>query len=633
MTPTGAGRASVVMTRMASAPLIRLRRTAARLRIRAVSILNSQFSILVGAHSAPALAFVFILTFPLHAALTSSALTGQVTVTDARADGVTVTALSRATQLVRTTMTNARGRYFLGALAPGEYDVTFARNGLTSVTRPATVELGRVARADAKLEPNDDEESVMSTAITVSVADTTAITTHFSADELERVPLRRDLATATALSPVLPALPAIVDDTAMFFPTLLGEEALDEVTVVRGAQPVELEVGGSGIILARTRSGTDTVFLSLRDTYSNLDGGGNVLETASGGRIVPDRLWFFAAGWAGEATDVRLYKLRGLTLKLDAQAAAAHHFVAAYTDADARFANSRGIPLGTTTASVRYTGVLDEQLTAEAIVSRSETDFPVFPVRDDAVAAKVAYRIGDHVVSAGGQHSKRQGDDVDALYVSDRWAFDRWTVDAGVRRDDDRTLARAAAAFDLRSSTGSHAIVASWGEYSEENGPGGITQRPPAFRVASIGYTSSLESSGAARIDLLHYDGSRNMDQVQLDARYRLFDRFLAGASYVYVRAHSQPTGTADVDGHLATIVLGLQLPVGGHELAATVLERYDAQTWTTGAGVRYEIPYRRVSLTLAGDATNVFDAGNSPEFFNTTAERRGLRFWARIRR
>jgi Carboxypeptidase regulatory-like domain len=574
-------------------------------------------------------AFLLLLTLPLHAALTTSALTGQVTVTNARADGVTVTALSRATQLVRTTMTNGRGRYFLGALAPGEYDVTFARKGLSSVTRPATVELGRVARADATLEPNDDEESVMSTAITVSVADTTPITTHFAADELERVPLRRDLDTALTLSPVLPSLPAIVDDTAMFFPTLLGEEALDEVTVVRGAQPIELAGGVTGVILARIRSGSDTLFLSVRDTYSTHDGGGHVLESASGGRIVPQRLWFFASGWGGDATDAGMYRLRGLTLKLDAQAAAAHHFTATYTDADTRFSRDRVFPgIGTTAASVRYTGILDERLTAEALVSRAEAGDAFLPLRDDALAAKISYRTGDHVISAGGQRSKHPNSDVDALYLGDRWTFDRWTVDAGLRRDGDRTLTRAAAAFDLRSSTGSHAIVASWGEYLTDNPSPGFT-RQPALRIASIGYTSSLESSGAARIDLLHYAGAgTTMDQVQLDARYRLFDRFLAGASYVYSRIDPRPFFLPE---HLATVVLGLQLPIGGRELGATVLERYDARTWTTGIGVRYEIPIRRVSLTLAGDATNVFDSAESGPFI--TPEGRGLRFWARVRR
>lgn len=565
------------------------------------------------------LILTLIVTFPVHAAITSSALTGRVMTGNAPARNATVTLALRATPTVRTATTNARGTYWLGALTPGEYDVTFSRAGLASLTRPVTIELGRVARADARLEPSDDEESVTSTATTVSVANTTAITTHFTAEELERIPLRRDVTTAEALSPVLPGNEIIVDDTAMFYPTLLGEEALEETTVVRGAQPIELDRLGGSVILARTRSGRDELFLSLRDTYSTHDGGGHVLESAGAGRIVPGRLWLFAAGWGGNATDVGLRKLRGLSLKLTSQASASHHVVAAHTDADTR---SSIFDLGTTATSLRYTGVFDRHLTAEAVVSRSNGDSDDVHLRDDAVSAKASYRIADHVVSVGGSRGDRlTSRAVDAFFVSDRWAAGRWTVDAGARHDDERTTTRVAVAFDLRSSQGSHALVASWGEYLDEPRPGfPAPARLPVLRIASIGYTSSLESSGTARLDLFHYEGARAMDQVQADARYRIFDRFEAGGSYVYTRTDEPDPFGHEVPEHLVSARTGVQLPVAGHEFAAMVLERYDSQTWTTDFGVRYEIPIRRVALTLAGDATNVFDAAE-------------FRVWARVRR
>jgi hypothetical protein len=481
------------------------------------------------------------------------------------------------------------------------------------------IELGRVARADARLEPSEDEESVTSTATTVSVANTTAVTTHFTAAELERIPLRRDVTSAAAMTPVLRESETIVDDTAMFFPSLLGEDALDEVTIVRGAQPIELDRVGSSVILARTRSGVDELYLSLRGTHSTDDGGGYVLESTSGGPIVPERLWFFVAGWGGDATDVRLHKLRGLAAKLTAQAGASHHLIASRIDADA---HSSLLSLGSSASSLRYTGVPHQRLTVEAIVSRSTGDLESFRLRDDAVAAKVSYRIADHVISAGGSHSNQWTmRDVDALFLSDRWASGRWTVDAGVRRDDDRTMTRVALAFDLRSSQGSHALVASWGEYLDTLQPAqpGLA-RTPVLRVAGIGYTSSLESSGTARIDLFHYDGAREMDQVQADLRYRLFDRFEAGGSYVYSRSDEKGLVVRQVPEHLVSVRAGVQLPLAGHEFAAMAFERYDSTSWTTDLGVRYDIPYRRIALTLAADATNVL---NAAEF----------RLWARIRR
>ncbi len=561
------------------------------------------------------LATLFVLlTFPLFADLTQSALTGEVKIGNAPAAGVTITATSRATQTSRTATTNARGRYWIGALTPGAYDITFSRAGLTSLTRPVIIQLGRIARADARLEISADEESVQSTATTVSVAESTVISTHWSADELERTPLRRDVITAIVLSPVFPRADTILNDATVFAPSLLGEEALDEVTVVRGAQPIELDSVGSSVILARTRSGSHEFTALLRGTYSTRDDGGYVLESASGGRIVPQRLWFFASGWAGDPADLGLQKLRGLTVKADAQAGAAHHLTASHFDADAK---TSLFQFGTTTSSLRYTGVLQERLVAEAIVSRARVGSGDFRQSGDEAAAKVSYRVGDHVVSAGGSRSDHIENNLEAFFVSDRWSAGPWTVDAGVRRDEQRTTSRVAAAFDLQSERGSHAIVASWGEYLETPfvlGPG-LPPRSPVLRLDTLCSSSSLESTGAARVDVLHYDGALELDQVQLDARYRMFDRLEAGGSYVYTRGDR-----LFFPEHLATARVGVQVPLAGHEFAATILERYDSDTWRTDVGVRYEIPYRRVALTVAADAHDVLEASE-------------YRLWARIRR
>jgi hypothetical protein len=561
---------------------------------------------------------ILFLAFPALADLTQSALTGSVTIGDAPASGATVTITSRATNTVRIATTNARGTYWIGALTPGEYDVTFSRAGFGSLTRPATIELGRITRSDARLEASEDEETVLSTVKTVSVAETTAITTHFWSDELERVPLRRDVSSAAELAPVILDGETIVDDATLFFPTLLGEEVLEEVTIVRGAQPIELDGFGGNVILARTRSGSDAFSLSLRDTYATRDGGGNVLESTSAGRIVPERLWFFAAGWAGDANDLRLRKLRGLVLNATAQATPSQQFVVSHIDADAKFSS---FDFGTTATSLRYTGVFREQMIAEAIVSRSRGHSEDVRLRGDEMAAKVSYRIGDHVLSAGGNRSDRtSARDVDALHVGDRWSVGRWVIDAGVRREDERSMPRIAAAFDLRSNRGSHALVASWGEYLESPfTPAGVAHTP-LLRVATFGYTSSLESSGAARIDVLHFDGARNMDQLQADARYRLFDRFEAGGSYVHTR------GDDTLPEHLASARVGVQVPFAGHELAAMVLERYDSTHWTTDVGVRYDVPIARLAVTIAGDATNLFDATT------TLTQPRSYRVWLRAR-
>jgi hypothetical protein len=142
--------------------------------------------------------------------------------------------------------------------------------------------------------------------------------------------------------------------------------------------------------------------------------------------------------------------------------------------------------------------------------------------------------------------------------------------------------------------------------------------------VATLGYTSSLESSGAARIDFFHFEGARRMDQVQADARYRMFDRFEAGGSYTYSRGIDAPRA------HLGSARIGVQIPFAGHELAAMLLQRYDSVSWTTDFGVRYDFPVRRLALTVAADATDVFDDREEPIL--TPSQTRAFRFWLRAR-
>lgn len=571
---------------------------------------------------------LFLFTFPLFAAITSSALTGRVTIDGAPAPNVTVTATCTALQQPRVTTTNARGSYWLGALPPGPCDVMFARAGTTTLTRRAEVQLARVARADAALTLSDEEESVTSTTTTNTVAETTAITSRFTGEELDRLPLRRDVASVTGL--VFGGGDAFVDDAPMFVPQFLGEEALDEVTVVRGAIPVDLDHLQQGVTTARTRSGGEEFTLAVRDTWSTRDGGGNVLESASGGRIVSNRLWFFAAGWGGEPTDIDVERLRGLELKLTGQPHASHNLVATWIDSKGRvpvFGPSG--PVGTfelesSVVSLRYTGVLGPRVTAEANAGRADGGFNGFDFNSDFWNGKLSYHLGDHVLSGGARKDERFRDT--GFFASDRYAAGRWTVDLGARRENDYTLPRIAATYDLHGN-GTRAITASWGEYSPPLLPAAPFPFPdppsvqPA-RVATLGFASAIGVSGFVRADLLHTDSfdDSNYDQLQVETRYRLFDRFEVGANYLHTEIDVDPV----VD-NLANAWIGAQLPLLGHEFGATLLERYVGGETGTDLAVQLLLPLSRFGLTVAAEATDLF------EQFGPAAER-GFRFWVRLR-
>ena len=544
------------------------------------------------------------------ATITSSAITGRVRAGDGAAEGVTVTVTSAALQHERTATTTAHGWYWIGALPPGTYDVTFARKGMQTLTRRAIVELGRTARADATLEASEDEESVTSTVTTVAVAETTAITTHFSDAELDRLPYRRSGA-AIELTPVAFTSGAVVDDAPLQFP-LLGDEVLEQVTAVRGALPAETEGFAIGYETQKTRSGSEEFSLSLRDSWTDSRlGGGHLYETASGGRIVPGKLWFFAGGWSGDS--IEYYDASGVVLKLTGQLGSAHNVIGEYV---VNHAYSTQDPardpyrFGGDWPALRYTGVLTERLTVEAVAMHFTEG--MFGTPQNIGEGKVSYRAGEQVFSAGGG---KQLYGPKYFFFGDRLSWRGLTLDAGARHEDDHFYPRAAMTWDFRGD-GRQAFFASYGEYWElYHGMG-----PPVTRDASVGYATAIGNSGSARIDYLRRaSGSDRFDQIELDTRYRLFDRFEAGASYTHLTA--SPFSTRDS----GDAWIGAQLPVGSHELGATVIEHYLFQRlWTTDLAVRYAIPFSRFGLTLAAEATDLFEEVPFPG--------RGVRLWARLR-
>ncbi|HEX7809173.1 MAG TPA: carboxypeptidase-like regulatory domain-containing protein [Thermoanaerobaculia bacterium] len=479
--------------------------------------------------------------------MTTTALTGRVVIGNAPGAEVTVTATSSALQGSRTTTTNARGRFWLDALPPGTYDVTFSKPGHTSLTRRAVVELARVARADAKLEVSEDEESVTSTASTLTVAETTAITSHVTRDALQRMPVESTPAGAASLFARSPS----------GFERI-GEEVIDEVTIIEGAPD---------LVVARVRRGGEQQTFSLRDTFSDSQ---HLVEGKGAGRIVPEKLWFFASAWNGDG-------LRGFAGKLTAQLGASHNVEGLYLDAD------RDI------AALRYTAIFGLRTTVQAFATND----------DDSLALRASHARGDHELSAGATTS----DDRHALFANDRWSAGHWTIDAGLRvaddPRDDRTSSRVAIAYDLHGD-GRRAFFASFSDHT-------------GTRVSTIGFATAIGTSGSARIDAIRREST---DELRLAAQYRLFDRFEAGGTYSYADFATR---------HLATAWIGAQFPLGDHELGVTLLEQLAHRHGTaasTSLAVRYAIPFDRVRLTLASDLTNALnDDANAP---------RELRFWIR---
>jgi len=551
----------------------------------------------------PALVLLLFLALPAFANITSSSLTGRVMINGAPAAGVTVTVTSNAMRAPRTTLTSTSGRYWFGALPPGVYDVTFSRAGHTSLTKRAVLELARVARVDGAVEPNPDEDSTTSTAKTVSVAEDIFASTHFDDRALDRLPTGR--IGSAFLAPGYPFVGGFLDGVPAG--ALTSEETIEQMAILTGVSPVEFETYNGFNTAMLTRSGTEDFFFTLRDTYHSRSDE-HFAEATAGGPIIPQRIWFFAGGWRGTEFDGEPV-FAGVIGKIDAQLGDAHHLDVSYIDGDNDLIDSD-------VASLRYTASVGPRFTSHVSAA------------DDFVSGRASYNLGDHVVTAGIASGGGLGPNYGSVYASNRWSTSRWNVYAGLRFDDgelgEHLSPRVGVAYDLRGN-GAQAIVATWGEYAAASQP------QQALNVATLGFASAIGNSGRVRGDVIRREsGNFWTHELQVDGRYRILDRFEAGGTYTLTNRYDfggLPPFSAD---QVANVWLGAELPVGSHEFGVTLLQRYIEYSIRTTAptdiALRYAMPFSRVRLLLAADATNVFLQGN------TTFTPREIRFWLRVR-
>jgi hypothetical protein len=547
------------------------------------------------------------------ASLVSSAMTGRVRSEGRPAAGVTVTASSPVLQAPRSTMTSRRGTWWIGSLPPGAYEVTFSGPGLQSLTRRVVVELARVARADALLEPSEDEESVTSTVRNIAVTDTTAITTHFDDATLDRLPIRRDASMVAETAPGEADDPLLVAGGIVAHTSLMGEEAVEQITVIRGALPIEYDRYGSSVVVGQLRTGRPTPYLSLRSTLSHdgwmprersisgKHGLRHLLETASGGRLFGGRLSVFAAGWSGDDASAGIQSLRGLTFNTAAQLGPSHNIGATWIDSTAGIDT---IDASTSVRAIRYTGI-SGQFVTQAVASRSENELDAHSRRDELIAARTALRISDHVISAGFDAWNTSTEDRASVFIADRWSANRWTVDAGVRHEigdrDGHTVPRIALTWDLLGN-GRRALTGSHGHYLDETAAGSRLTRS-----SSLGFASAIGMSGTARVDLIRRSAEGLIrNGVEGEARYRLFDRFEAGGNYTWFDGDSTSLR------HKANLWLGAAFPFRDRdELGVTLLYRYrdeQLRSHVADLGLRYALPLRRTRLTMAADVLDLMD-------------------------
>src|SRR5688572_18241291 len=268
---------------------------------------------------------------------TTGTLVGTVTSDGEPLPGVTVTVTSPALQGSRTAVTGEAGGYHFPALPPGDYTVAFDLEGMHRIEKSAVVGLSQTARADAEMTLTSLAEEITVTASPPAAVETTEISVSFDVETINQLPTGRTIDDIVALSPgVTEAGPndqitisgsmsfeslflvngVVVNENVRGQPNpLYIEDAVQETTVLTGGVSAEFGRFTGGVVSTVTKSGGNEFSGSLRSSLTNddwteksdfaaqldpIDGTNSAYEATLGGRIIRDRLWFFAAARSEE---------------------------------------------------------------------------------------------------------------------------------------------------------------------------------------------------------------------------------------------------------------------------------------------------------------------------------------------
>jgi len=363
-------------------------------------------------------------------------LSGSVTGPDGAAlPGVTVTATSPNLQGARVTTTGGNGSYKLAFLPPGDYAVTYELDGFSTSSREVKISAAVPTNSDISMQLGTVAEEIVVTGQQASIGESTTGSSTYTQDEIEKLPISRDLDDAVALAPGVHATGpggGITIAGAMSFENLWTingivinenvrgqelplfiEDAIQETTTQVSGVSAEYGRFQGGVINAITKSGGNEFSGSLRANLTNddwiarnelspperEDDINQTYEATLGGYLWKDHLWFFGAGRDFESTSSTALTLTNLPIvqtseqqriegKLTATVADAHTFIGSYFEIDQSstntFFSSNIDPAGLTDRSdpqdlksINYTGILTPSFFVEAQYSERNFDISV----------------------------------------------------------------------------------------------------------------------------------------------------------------------------------------------------------------------------------------------------------------
>jgi outer membrane receptor protein involved in Fe transport len=284
---------------------------------------------------AAACAFAVLLAAtPLLAQNPTGTLTGRVTDQQgASLPGVTVTATSPALQGSRVTTTGVNGDYKLAFMPPGTYQVNYELEGFKSAVAEVKISAAQTTPSDVTLEVGEVTEEIVVTGRQALISETGTGASTVTFEELEDLPVGRDLAQAVNLVPgtantgfgfsAAPSIAGAPTFENLFLVNgvvinenirgdilpLFIEDAVQETTTAVSGISAEYGRFTGGVVNAITKSGGNEFDGSLRVSLLNddwiartelspdrVDDITEVYEATLGGFLWKDHIWFFGAG-------------------------------------------------------------------------------------------------------------------------------------------------------------------------------------------------------------------------------------------------------------------------------------------------------------------------------------------------
>jgi carboxypeptidase family protein/TonB-dependent receptor-like protein len=197
------------------------------------------------------LAAVVIVALPA-GAQTTGAIEGVVSdANDAPLPGASVELRSPSLQGIRTAVTNAAGRFRFPVIPPGTYTVTAALAGFKKVERNGVkVNLDATATVMIRMEISVTQEIVVSgEAPVVDTADTTT-GLNIRQEEVGKMPLGRNYASAVAMNPGVSIDPGDTQGRALAF-SIYGATSIENQYLVDGVNTTNVIRGFQGKALSQ----------------------------------------------------------------------------------------------------------------------------------------------------------------------------------------------------------------------------------------------------------------------------------------------------------------------------------------------------------------------------------------------